>query len=174
MKEEDVIEVEETTYEAFNTMINYIYKPPNSQKFFPATQMNKDEGHKNDKENPDNQNRIRCPQKFFDLLYLAEKYEIFSMKKELTSDETLVITKDNVIFTAQVAKNYQKLPAFEDISTKFLAKCLKFLLKKTSIRAGDIWTRFWALVNNTEDPEEQFRTCVAFHESLAGTQGGRS
>ena len=35
MKEEDVIEVEETTYEAFNTMINYIYKPPGSC-FFPA------------------------------------------------------------------------------------------------------------------------------------------
>ena len=167
----EVIEVSGTTHEAFNTMINYIYKPPTSRKFFPAPQMNQDEDHENfnDEENPDNQNRIRCPQKFFDLLDLAEKYEIFSMERELTSDETLAITNNNVIFTAQVAKNYQKLPAFEDVSTKLLAKCLKFLLKKTSIQAGDIWTRFWALVNNTKDPEKELRDCVAFQESLART-----
>ena len=170
-EEREVIEVKDTTHEAFNSMINYIYKPPTSRKFFPAPQMNQDEDHENfnDEENPDNQNRIRCPQKFFDLLDLAEKYEIFSMERELTSDETLAITNNNVIFTAQVAKNYQKLPAFEDVSTKLLAKCLKFLLKKTSIQAGDIWTRFWALVNNTKDPEKELRDCVAFQESLAGT-----
>ena len=173
MKEGDVIEVKDTTSEAFNTMIRYIYKPPSSQKFFPALQMNEDEDYENfnDEENPDNQNRIRCPQKFFDLLDLAERYQITSMKRKLTSDafENLAITNNNVIFTARVAKNYQKLPVFEDISTKLLAKCLKFLLKKTSIRAGDIWTRFWALVNNTEEPEEQLRDCVAFQEKLAGT-----
>ena len=52
--------------------------------------------------------QVRDLHKLEDLVDLAEKYEIFSMKRELTSDETLVITKDNVIFTAQVAKNYQK------------------------------------------------------------------
>ena len=171
MKEGEVIDVKHTTSEAFNTMINYIYKPPGSRKFFPAPQMDEDEDQENfnDEENPDNQNRIRCPQKFFHLLDLAERYEILSMKQELTSYafETLAISNDNVIFTARVAKSYQKI--FEDVSTKLLAKCLKFLLKRTSIRAGDIWTRFWALVNNTEDPEKQLRDCLAFHENLAGT-----
>ena len=108
----------------------------------------------NDEENRDNQNRVSCPQKFFDLLDLAERYQIISMKRELTSDalETLAIRNNNVIFTVRV-----------------LAKCLKLLLKKTSIGAGDIWTRFWALVNNTEDPKEQLQGCVAFQERLAGT-----
>ena len=36
MKEDrEVFEVEDTTYETFNTMLKYIYKPPGSQ-FFPA------------------------------------------------------------------------------------------------------------------------------------------
>ena len=75
----------------------------------------------NDEENRDNQNRVSCPQKFFDLLDLAERYQIISMKRELTSDalETLAIRNNNVIFTARI-----------------LAKCqLKFLLKKTRHRS---------------------------------------
>ena len=173
LKEGEVIEVKFATPEAFNTMISYIYKPPSSgyfpDKFFPGpVSLSDDEEHENfdDEENPDHQNRIRCPQKFFDLLDLAERYQILNMKQELTSYAfgTLAITNDNVIFTAQVAKNYQQI--FEDVSTKLLAKCLKFLLKKTGFRTGD---RFWALVNNTKDPEEQLRECVAFHERLAGT-----
>ena len=178
LKEGEVIEVKFATPEAFNTMISYIYKPPSSgyfgvpDKFFlgPVSLSDDEEQENSDDEmNPDHRSRIHCPQKFFDLLDLAERYQILNMKQELTSYAfgTLAITNDNVIFTAQVAKNYQQI--FEDVSTKLLAKCLKFLLKKTGFRTGDIWTRFWALVNNTGDPEEQLRECVAFHERLAGT-----
>ena len=174
LKEGEVVEVRGTTCEAFKTMINYIYKPPRSMwgssKFFTDPHMYEDEDDENfnEEENLDNQNMIRCPQKYFDLLDLAEKYEIFSMKTELTSHalETLAITNDNVIFTARVAKHYQK--TFEDVGTKLLAKCLKLLLRKTS-KAGDIWIRFWALVNNHEDSEEQLRECLSFQEKLAGT-----
>ena len=188
----EVIEVRDTTSEAFSTLIKFIYKPPppasapvsnrqhgwgfvakqpriKTNEFFPAPQMyERREYGFNDKEKALDQNRIRCPQKFFDLLLLAEKYQIWSMKKELISNalETLPITSDNVIFTARVASNYRK--SFDDVSTTLLAKCLKFLLKKTS-KVGDIWTRFWALVNDTEDPEEQFRDCLSFQEKLAGT-----
>ena len=172
----EVIEVRGTTSEAFNTMIKYIYKPPSpalrfrTSQFFPTPQMYEHQDYEDftDQEKALDQNRIHCPQKFFDLLDLAEKYEILSMKRELISNalETLAITNKNVFFTARVARNYRKV--FDDVSTTLLAKCLKFLLKRTS-KAGDIWTRFWALVNETEDPEEQLRECLSFQEKLAGT-----
>ena len=187
----EVIEVKGTTSEAFNTMIKYIYKPPapasneprtwasiskqelartRGLQFFPTPQMYEQRDYEdfNDQEKALDQNRIHCPQKFFDLLDLAEKYEILCMKRELISNalETLAITNNNVFFTARVARNYRKV--FDDVSTTLLAKCLKFLLKRTS-KAGDIWTRFWALVNETEDPEEQLRECLSFQEKLAGT-----
>ena len=173
----DVIEVKDTTFEAFNTMIDYIYKPPSSKPFFPAgptlhdqiqtilkSQSNlgylseaTSERSKSDKEHP---NKIRCPQKFFDLLNLAEKYELESMKQELSNVlDTLDIRDNNVIFTARVAKSYQHIVSFEEVSIKLLAKCLKFLLKRTG-KAGDIWTRFWALVNNSENSEVELRQCI--------------
>ena len=182
----DVIEVKDTTFEAFNTMIDYIYKPPSSKPFFPAgptlhdqiqtilkSQSNlgylseaTSERSKSDKEHP---NRIRCPQKFFDLLNLAEKYELESMKQELSNVlDTLDIRDNNVIFTARVAKSYQHIVSFEEVSIKLLAKCLKFLLKRTG-KAGDIWTRFWALVNNSENSEVELRQCISFQEKLFGT-----
>ena len=43
---------------------------------------NRDNKNFNDEEKALDQNRIRCPQKFFDLLDLAEKYQLGSMKKE--------------------------------------------------------------------------------------------
>ena len=165
MKEtREVIEVSGTTHEAFNTMINYIYQPPGSQ-FFPAPyQPDEDEYYDEDgEEDPFNQDKIGCPQKFFELLNLANMYQLLSMKRELESNalETLAITNNNVIFAATVAKNFRGI--FEDVSTKLLVKCLKFLLKKTK-KGGD-WIMFWALVNNTEDSEE----VVSLKERLAGT-----
>ena len=164
LREGEVVEVRGTTYEAFNTMINYIYKPPRSMwtssKFFTAP-------HEEEGNEETNHTTIHCPQKFFDLLDLSEKYEITSMKTELTSYvlENLAITEENVILTARVAKHFQR--TFEQVSTKMLAKCLKFLLKKSS-KAGDIWNRFWALVN-IQDAEEQLRECLSSQEKLAGT-----
>ena len=150
-EEREVIEVQDTTHEAFTTMIDFIYKPPGSQ-FFPAPY---EDGDKEVTE-------IHCPQKFFDLLDLAEKYEIVSLKVALTSNvlETLDITADKVIVAATVAMKY-KIP-FNEISTRMLARCLEFLLQWKRSKAGvDLWTQFWALVNNSEQE--------SLKEKLAGT-----
>ena len=112
----DNVEVKETTPEAFDAMIKYIYNPPGGETF--------------------NLDQIGCPQKLFELLTLANKYQIMSLAK-MTSDAlgSLAITRENMIFTATVAKNYKE--AFDDVSTKVLVKCLKFLFDTTS-GAGDI------------------------------------
>ena len=108
--------MKETTLDAFDTMIKYIYNPPGGETF--------------------NLDQIGCPQKLFELLTLANKYQIMSLAT-LTSDTlgSLVLTRENMIFTATVAKNYKE--AFDDVSTKVLVKCLKFLFDTTS-GAGDI------------------------------------
>ena len=106
----EVIEVKETTAEAFTTMIGYIYKPPGDE-------FTLDE--------------IRCPQKLYEVLALAEKYEIFSLKTLILKTlETLAITNGNMIFLATVANNYK--PLFTNISTKLLVRCLKFLFDSTT------------------------------------------
>ena len=79
------------------------------------------------------QNAIHCPQKFFDLLDLAEKYNLKSVVGfDLTSGGPplvdIVITENNVILATTVAKKYQGMLPFDEISTDMLAKCLKFLL----------------------------------------------
>ena len=51
------IEVKETTPEAFSTMIDYIYKPPGEEFSLQD---------------------IRCPQKLFELLAIADRYEILN------------------------------------------------------------------------------------------------
>ena len=118
----EVIEVKETTPEAFNTMIRYVYKPPGDDF---------------------NLNHISCPQKLFELLTLADKYQISSLAT-MTADalKSLSITRDNMIFTATVGKNYRN--AFEDVSTRVLEKCVKFLYETTS-GAADVF----ALINET-------------------------
>ena len=99
------IKVEETTLEAFNAMISFIYALPG------------DEFTLND---------IRCPQKLFELLALSDKYEILSLKSLASSAlETLPITNENMIFVATVAKKYKVL--FEEVSKKLLVRCLEFM-----------------------------------------------
>ena len=106
----EVVEVKETTFEAFDTMVKYIYNPPG---LF-------------------NLDQIRCPQKLFDVLAVANKYQILKLIM-MTSDvlESLAITRDNMVFTATVAKNY-KGTLFDDLSSKLTMKCLKFLFDTTS------------------------------------------
>ena len=121
----EVVEVKETTPEAFDTMINYIYNPPNGDTF--------------------NLDHISCPQKLFELVTLANKYQILNlvtMASEALGN--LALTRENMIFTATVAKNYKGV--FDDLSTKVLLKCLKFLLDTTR-GAGDIY----ALIKETVD-----------------------
>ena len=54
---DEIIEVKETTHEAFSSMIAYIYKPPGDE--FTLTD-------------------ISCPQKIFELLAIADRYEILN------------------------------------------------------------------------------------------------
>ena len=181
LKEGEEIEVKFTTSEAFNTMISYIYKPPSSgyfslvpnfrepDKFFLGpVSLSDDEEQENseDEMNPDHRSRIHCPQKFFDLLNLAEYYQISSLKRDLAStvQNTMTITEGNLILAAKLGKKHQGMLPFDEISTKILGKCLKFLLQrgagKGSREAGDLWSQFWALVNNSEE---------SMKERLAGT-----
>ena len=138
---QEVIEVKDTTPEAFDTMINYIYKIPGKDTF--------------------NLNDVDCPQKLFQLLELAEKYEIPNLKT-MTSDslETLDIRRENLIFTATVARNY-KQTRFEDLSNTLLLKCLKFFFQSTN-GAGDTL----ALIMETKNsfPEASLEI---FHELIA-------
>ena len=87
--------------EAFDTMINYIYNPLGGERF--------------------NLNHLGCPQKLFELMTVAQKYQILNLTT-MTSDalESLTVIRENVIFTATVAKNYKT--AFDDVSTKLLVK----------------------------------------------------
>ena len=115
----EVVEVKETTAEAFETMIKFIYNLLHGETGFDLSQ-------------------ISCPQKLFELLALptATKYQIWKFTT-LTSEalKSLTITKESLIFTATVAKNYKA--AFEDLGSKMLLRCLKFLFDTIS-DAGDV------------------------------------
>ena len=106
------MDIKETTIEAFNTMINYIYMPPESQKF-----SLKD---------------ISCPLALCRVLNLAERYQILTLVKEIKLIlQSLPITAENMMFTATTAKNFA---VFEKVSKMLLEKCSKFLIDKLKIR----------------------------------------
>ena len=111
MKEEkEVINVENTTAEAFQTLIDFIYRHP-KEDAFPLDQ-------------------IKCAQKLCEVLELAERYQILALKtlvKEAVRD--FDVTRKNIIFTATVAKNYKVM--FDDIYETLSVKCLKFLHSTT-------------------------------------------
>ena len=170
------MKVEDTTHEAFNTMVKYIYKPPGFG-FFPNEDDSDDEDEDEDDSDDEDdnegyddktreelkQNAIHCPQKFFDLLTLADKYEISSLKVELISNvlNTLVTTEDRVIPAATVAKRYRGTTLAE-ISTRMFVECLQCLLESKSNHR--VFSQFWALVNNSEEEE-----VVPLRKRLSGT-----
>ena len=102
---EDVVEIKETTVEAFKTMLNYIYIPSKSEKF-----SLKD---------------ITCPQALFDVLNLGERYQIPALVEEITLIlQNLPITSENMMITATTAKNFA---VFEGVSKMLREKCDNFL-----------------------------------------------
>ena len=127
MKEtQEMIEVKDTSPQAFDTMINYIYKLPGVETF--------------------NLDNVGCPQKLFELLELAERYEIPNLKAMTSSAlETLDISRENMIFAATVAKNYKQ--TFGDLSNKVLFMCLELLFESTK-GAGDILALIMETKNN--------------------------
>ena len=117
MKEtEKVVEVKDTTPQAFGTMIDYIYRAPE----------------------PDfSLEDIKCPQELFELLAVADRYEILILV-ELTIEalEFFDITNENMIFAATVAQKYRLLhvDVLVDVSKRLLLKCLNFLNSSTNGR----------------------------------------
>ena len=101
----EVIEVKETFPEVFSSMLMFIYKPPGDDFTL------KD---------------IRCPQQLFELMTVADKYEILNMTALISEAlGSLEISHDNLLFSATVAKNYR--PLYEDVSKRLMLKCLKFI-----------------------------------------------
>ena len=133
MKETGEVVVKETTPEAFKTMIKYIYHPIGGEAF--------------------NLRHTRCPQELFELLTLSIKYQISNLPT-LTSDalRSLSITRESMIFTATMARNYHGT-AFKDLSIEMMLKCVRFLLN-TRDGGGDVL----ALVMETKAnfPEASF------------------
>ena len=98
-------------------MLSYIYKLPGEDTF--------------------SLDQTYCPQKLFELLQLAERYQIPNLAKvTVKALETLSITRENMIFTATVATKFKKI--FDDLCNKLLVKCLEWLFQTTN-GAGDVF-----------------------------------
>ena len=103
----EIVDVKEISPEAFDNMIKFIYNSREGNMF--------------------NLEEINCPQKLFEILAVADKYQINSLATLVMSAlENLDIGRGNMIFAATTAKNYKH--AFDELSTKVLLKCLKFFL----------------------------------------------
>ena len=128
----EVIEVEDTTPEAFRSMISFIYRPPEYKFTLQG---------------------IQCPQKLFELLHLSDKYQILKLKT-MTSDAlaSFEITNEVMIFAATVAIKYR--PLFEEESKKMLLRCLKFIYNSTSSGGGDTFALIYETKRNF--PEADF------------------
>ena len=120
------VEVKETTFEAFDTMVKFIYNPPGGDPF--------------------NLDQISCPQRLFELLSLANRYQVLKLPMMASEAlESLDITRETMVYTATVARNYRGV--FADLSSNLTVKCLKFLFDTTS-SGGDICALIKETVNN--------------------------
>ena len=101
----EVIEVKETFPEDFSAMISFIYKPPGDEFTL---------------------NEIGCPQQLFQLMKVADKYEILNLTALISEAlGSLAISHENLLFSATVAKQYR--PLFEDVSKRLMLRCLNFV-----------------------------------------------
>ena len=104
---QEIVDVKDISLEAFENMIKFIYNPREGTMF--------------------NLEEVNCPQKLFEILAVADKYQINRLPTLVMSAlENLVIGRGNMIFAATTAKNNKH--AFDELSTKVLLKCLKFFL----------------------------------------------
>ena len=111
------VTVRDTTIEAFNTMIQFMYMPPEPEKF--------------------NFKNPNCAQSLCELVNISEKYQILELNSMAkTALNNLSVTEENLVFTMMTAKNYSM---FEDVSTMLINKCQSFLLTKL-ISARDVFS----------------------------------
>merc|ERR1719239_68012 len=95
-----------TTADAFQTLIDFIYRSPGQGTF--------------------TMDNINCPQKHFEVLHLADYYEVLDLKTPVKKAlQNFVVTRENFQRSATVAKNYKVM--FEDCSVILSLRCLKFL-----------------------------------------------
>ena len=107
-------------------MIDFIYRPAGQEIF--------------------NMNSEDCPQKHFELLELAERYQILALKALVKESlQSFVATRENMIFAATVASNYKVL--FEDTSMNVSMKCLKFF-NDTTKNSEDVFSLIGDTMNN--------------------------
>ena len=96
--------VKETTYEAFSTMINYIFNPPGESFSL---------------------NHLKDPQSLCEIYNIGERYQLEELKLIVQRVlSALPINSENLISTAVIAKLWSVFP---EVSEKMLQKCTNFL-----------------------------------------------
>ena len=113
MKEEkNEIEVKNTTAEAFQNMVNFIYR--RSADCRGRLDLGHGHGH-----------WTSCPQNLCEMLELSERYQMSDLKAEVKGAlEMLWVDRKNMIFTATVARNYKIVS--DDMYEMLSTKCLTF------------------------------------------------
>ena len=119
MKEtKEVVEVKkETSPESFRAMVDYIYARHPEKVLY----------------------KIMSPKTICELYVLGDYYDILNLKNKILDSlypcpwmpdlQKFEITRENLIFTATLARSYSKL--FTDLGTQLMMKCLKFYLEST-------------------------------------------
>jgi len=125
--ERELIDVEKTTAEAFQTMIDFIYSKTSSRAGGQEAFSLKS---------------ISCPQKLYELLEVSDRYQVLGLKSLAKEGlHNFNVTRENGMFAATVANKYMVL--FEDLSMSLSMKCLglddKGFEVLTTGPAGEDW-----------------------------------
>ena len=115
--EKEGIEVYDVTVEAFQTLIDFIYRPPGQDTF--------------------TMDNIIYPEKHFQVLQLADYYEVLDLKTQVRKAlQNFVVRRENLALSATVAMNNKVI--FEDCSVILSLRCLKFLLDTSAKNPYDM------------------------------------
>ena len=119
MKDErEVIEVQDTTAEAFQAMVDFIYRKAGKNTL--------------------TLQEISCPQKLFEIMEVSERYQVEALKVLVEEViKKIDLTRENMMFAATVANNYKV--QFEEISLAVLRKCVQFL-DETTRNSSDVFS----------------------------------
>ena len=103
------MEVDWTTPEAFQILIDFIYKSPGPDTFTMSS--------------------VKCPKTHFDVFVLADYYEVVGLCEHVKMTlEKFDVTEENFLLSAIAAMEFKE--KFEDVSFLFSKRCLKFLQEK--------------------------------------------
>ena len=125
----NVVVIKETTFEAFSTMINYLYNPRGESFSL---------GH------------LKDPQNLCEIYNIAERYQLEELKliafKVLSA---LPINSENMLSTAAIAKHWCVFPS---VSEKLLEKCNNFLNQEMRT-AKDVFKLMFHTKENCPDED---------------------